>query len=106
METQKSNPQGNASLEGAEFTWNFYAGYYNKNNLPAQPTRTWVTKTIAEKDSDGAIHYITRLADKYKVSGDSFYTQDGKNVLPLGTLTVEENKKSVGLLVSGCIYAG
>ena len=101
METQKSNPQGNASLEGAEFTWNFYAGYYNKNNLPAQPTRTWVTKTIAEKDSDGAIHYITRLADKYKVSGDSFYTQDGKNVLPLGTLTVEETKSTSGYLLAG-----
>ncbi|NMS88213.1 long-chain fatty acid--CoA ligase, partial [Clostridioides difficile] len=83
---------GNASLEGAEFTWNFYAGYYNKDNLPAKATRTWITKTIAEKDRDGAIHYITRLADKYKVSGDSFYTQDGKNVLPLGTLTVEETK--------------
>ena len=101
METQKSNPQGNASLERAEFTWNFYAGYYNKNNLPAQPTRTWVTKTIAEKDSDGAIHYITRLADKYKVSGDSFYTQDGKNVLPLGTLTVEETKSPSGYLLAG-----
>ncbi|ENZ9552163.1 SrtB-anchored collagen-binding adhesin [Clostridioides difficile] len=101
METQKSNPQGNASLEGAEFTWNFYAGYYNKNNLPAQPTRTWVTKTIAEKDSDGAIHYITRLADKYKVSGDSFYTQDVKNVLPLGTLTVEETKSPSGYLLEG-----
>ena len=101
METQKSNPQGNASLEGAEFTWNFYAGYYNKNNLPAQPTRTWATKTIAEKDSDGAIHYITRLADKYKVSGDSFYTQDGKNVLPLGTLTVEETKSPSGYLLAG-----
>ena len=101
METLKSNPQGNASLEGAEFTWNFYAGYYNKNNLPAQPTRTWVTKTIAEKDSDGAIHYITRLANAYKVSGDSFYMQDGKNVLPLGTLTVEETKSPSGYLLEG-----
>ncbi|CZR83022.1 hypothetical protein CDFC105_53885 [Clostridioides difficile] len=106
METQKSNPQGNASLEGAEFTWNFYAGYYNKNNLPAQPTRTWVTKTIAEKDSDGAIHYITRLANAYKVSGDSFYMQDGKNVLPLGTLTVEETKSPSGYLLEGAYMQG
>ncbi|HBG1562844.1 TPA: SrtB-anchored collagen-binding adhesin [Clostridioides difficile] len=106
METQKSNPQGNASLEGAEFTWNFYAGYYNKNNLPAQPTRTWVTKSIAEKDSDGAIHYITRLANAYKVSGDSFYMQDGKNVLPLGTLTVEETKSPSGYLLEGAYMQG
>ncbi|MBT9763443.1 hypothetical protein GPK73_02970 [Coprococcus comes] len=88
METQKDNPQGNASLAGAEFTWKYYAGFYNKNNLPAEATRTWVTKTIAETDSDGTTHYITKLVDAYKVSGDSFYMQDGKAVLPLGTLTV------------------
>ena len=101
METQKGNPQGNASLEGAEFTWKYYDGYYNKNNLPATATRTWVTKTIAEKDSDGTIHYVTKLADAYKVSGDSFYMQDGKNVLPLGTLTVEETKSPSGYLLDG-----
>ena len=101
METQKSNPQGDTTLEGAEFTWKYYAGYYNKNNLPAEPTRTWTTKTIAEKDSDGTIHYVTRLADAYKVAGDSFYMQDGKAVLPLGTLTVEETKAPDGYLLDG-----
>ena len=45
METQKDNPQGNASLAGAEFTWKYYTGFYNKDNLPAEVTRTWVTKT-------------------------------------------------------------
>ena len=101
METQKDNPQGDASLEGAEFTWKYYDGYYNKNNLPAEATRTWVTKTIAETDSDGTIHYVTRLADAYKVSGDSFYMQDGNIVLPLGTLTVEETKSPNGYLLEG-----
>ena len=72
METQKDNPQGNASLAGAEFTWKYYAGFYNKDNLPAEATRTWVTKTIAETDSDGTTHYITKLGDAYKVSGDSY----------------------------------
>ena len=101
METQKDNPQGNASLAGAEFTWKYYAGFYNKDNLPAEATRTWVTKTIAETDSDGTTHYITKLADTYKVSGDSFYMQDGKAVLPLGTLTVEETKAPNGYLLDG-----
>ena len=101
METQKDNPQGNASLAGAEFTWKYYAGFYNKNNLPAEATRTWITKTIAETDSDGTTHYITKLADAYKVSGDSFYMQDGKAVLPLGTLTVEETKAPNGYLLDG-----
>ncbi|MDY6596832.1 SrtB-anchored collagen-binding adhesin, partial [Clostridioides difficile] len=101
METQKDNPQGNASLAGAEFTWKYYAGFYKKDNLPAEATRTWVTKTIAETDSDGTTHYITKLADAYKVSGDSFYMQDGKAVLPLGTLTVEETKAPNGYLLDG-----
>lgn len=101
METGKSTPQGNASLEGAEFTWSYYDGHYNADNLPAKATRTWTTKTVAEKDSDGTIHYVSRLADSYKVSGDSFYTQDGKNVLPLGTLTVTETKAPNGYLLEG-----
>ena len=101
METGKSTPQGTASLEGAEFTWSYYDGYYNADNLPAKATRTWTTKTIAEKDSAGTIHYVSRLADSYKVSGDSFYTQDGKNVLPLGTLTVTETKAPNGYLLDG-----
>ena len=69
METQKDNPQGNASLAGAEFEWKYYDGFYTKDNLPSEPTRTWTTKTIAEKESDGTIHYITKLSDTYKVSG-------------------------------------
>ena len=68
METGKSTAQGNASLEGAEFVWKYYDGYYTKDNLPAEATRTWTTKTIAEKDSNNEVHYITRLADAYKIS--------------------------------------
>ena len=51
METGKSTPQGNASLEGAEFTWCYYDGYYNADNLPAKATRTWTTKTATEKEA-------------------------------------------------------
>ena len=41
----------NAALAGAEFTWHYYYGLYTKDNLPEKATRTWVTKTVAEKDS-------------------------------------------------------
>ena len=101
METSKSTAQGNASLEGAEFVWKYYDGYYTKENLPSEPTRTWTTKTIAEKDSKNEVHYITRLADTYKVSGDSFYTQNGTICLPLGTITVEEKTAPKGYLLEG-----
>ena len=101
METSKADPQGNASLEGAEFVWKYYDGYYTKDNLPAEPTRIWTTKTKAEKGSDNTIHYITRLADSYKVSGDNFYTQNGTVCLPLGTITVEEKSAPNGYLLEG-----
>ena len=101
MEISKATPQGNASLEGVEFVWKYYDGYYTKDNLPSEPTRTWTTKTIAEKDSNNEVHYITRLADSYKVLGDSFYTQNGTICLPLGTITVEEKTAPNGYLLEG-----
>ena len=101
METSKATPQGNASLEGAEFVWKYYDGYYTKDNLPSEPTRTWTTKTVAEKDSNNEVHYISRLADSYKVSGDSFYTQNGTICLPLGTITMEEKAAPNGYLLEG-----
>lgn len=101
METGKAVAQGAASLEGAEFVWNYYDGYYTKENLPSEPTRTWTTKTVAETDRDGTTHYVTGLDNAYKVSGDDFYVMDGKNVLPLGTLTVQESKSPTGYLLEG-----
>ena len=98
METGKATAQGNAALAGAEFTWHYYDGLYTKDSLPEKATCTWVTKTVAEKDSDGTIHYVTKLTDAYKVSGDAFYTQNEKSVLPLGTLTVEETRAPEGYL--------
>lgn len=101
METGKAEAQGAASLEGAEFVWNYYDGYYTKETLPSEPTRTWTTKTVAETDRDGTTHYVTGLDNAYKVSGDDFYVMDGKNVLPLGTLTVQESKSPTGYLLEG-----
>ena len=101
METGKATAQGNAALSGAEFTWHYYDGFYTKDNLPEKATRTWVTKTVAEKSSDGSIHYVTKMSDAYKVSGDAFYIQNEKSVLPLGTLTVEETKAPDGYLLDG-----
>ncbi len=101
MDTSKGTPQGKAALEGAEFVWKYYDGYYTRDNLPSAPARTWATRTKAEKGSDGMTHYITRLADSYKVSSDSFYTQNGSICLPLGTITVEEKAAPKGYLLDG-----
>lgn len=101
METSKGEPQGKATLEGAEFVWKYYDGYYTRDNLPSAPTRTWTTRTKAEKGSDGITHYITQLTDSCKVSGDSFYMQNGSICLPLGTITVEEKAAPKGYLLDG-----
>ena len=43
-------------------------------------------KPLKKKDKQGNVHYITKLADTYKVSGDAFY-------IDLGTLTDEYEKE-------------
>lgn len=86
-------PQGAASLKGAEFTVAFYKGHY-QNAADAESSgkadRTWVLKT----DADGSC----RLADSYKVSGPDFYRQsDGTTpALPLGTVVIQETKSPKG----------
>ena len=90
--------QGGASLEGAEFTVKFYAGFYDAGNLPANATRTWVIKTV--KASNGK--FVAMLNKTCKVSGDDFYTNAaGTAILPLGTLSIEETKAPEGYKLDG-----
>ena len=90
--------QGGASLENAEFTVKYYAGYYNAGNLPANATRTWVIKTL--KTAGG--NYMAALNNTCKVSGDDFYTNAaGTAILPLGTISIEETKAPEGYSLEG-----
>ena len=90
--------QGGASLENAEFTVKYYAGYYNAGNLPANATRTWVIKTL--KTAGG--NYMAALNNTCKVSGDDFYkVSNGTVVLPLGTISIEETKAPEGYKLDG-----
>lgn len=90
--------QGGASLENAEFTVKYYAGYYNAGNLPTNATRTWVIKTL--KTAGG--NYMAALNNTCKVSGDDFYkVSNGTVVLPLGTISIEETKAPEGYSLEG-----
>ena len=100
----KGMPQGDATLEGAEFTVTYYADYYTKEEIaqgkPEEDKvekRTWVLQT--KKASTG--QYIASLNDYWKVSGDELYKQDGMPTLPLGTISIKETKAPKGYLLKG-----
>ena len=98
-ETAGNMPQGRASFAGAEFTVKYYAGYYEGDPAAGgvKASRTWVLKT----DAEGKI----ALADGQKVSGDAFYKNSkGENVLPLGTVTIQETKAPEGYLINDQMF--
>ena len=97
-ETSGGSPQGGASLSGAEFTVRFYGGLYSSDPAEkgAKPLRTWVMKT----DSGGNITFDAAS----RVSGDQFYLSDGKAVLPLGTVTIQETKAPEGYLPNDRVF--
>lgn len=98
----KVMPQGDATLEGAEFTIKYYDEYYTKDNLPSKATRTWVVATKEVTYSTGKKGYVARLSNSNKVSGDDFYTdENGAITLPLGTISVEETKAPKGYFLKG-----
>lgn len=89
------NVQGIATLAGAQFTVNYYAGDYTLDNLPGSPTRSWVIQT-KKKTVNGNDRYVTGLMDEYKVGGQSFYYVGNNPTIPLGTITIQETKAPAG----------
>lgn len=86
-------PQGSASLEGAEFTIEYfdtvdYDSYDALKKASVKPTRTWVVRT----DENGRAF----LDNDSLVSGDELYYQDGVPILPRGSLAVYESKAPTG----------
>ena len=79
-----------ASLEGAEFTFNYYDTL--DSIVDRNPTRTWVIKSLAEQHSDGSIWYVAQLDDAHLISGTLYRTAGGNVTIPLGTITIQETK--------------
>ena len=99
-ETGKAEPQGVASLEGAEFKVEFYAAFSGPRSAKAKAgaDRTWIFKT----DAEGKVSFTKA----YLVSGDDFYYQsDGKTIcLPLGKVVITETKAPEGYLLNGEVF--
>lgn len=86
------------SLEGAEYTFKYYDGYYKTEEELAgiEPTRTWVFAT----DENGVIDGETAKL----VRGDELYVVNGRRVFPLGTITIQETKAPEGYLIDDTLY--
>lgn len=76
-----------ASLEGAEFTINYYDTLDSIDGR--NPTRTWIIKTLYDTTSNA---YVAYLDDAHLVSGTPYRNSLGDIVLPLGTITIQETK--------------
>ncbi len=94
------DPQGDANLAGAEFTVKYYDGFYTKDNLPSNATRTWVVKTINRKNKYVAGITYSNSFIKEK-SDELFYDEARAPVLPLGTISIEETKAPEGYFLKG-----
>jgi len=100
LETGNPLPQGSAELAGAEFRVEFYGGFRDTTDTSwiadTTPIRSWVLTT----DEQG----IARLGADWLVSGDPLFMMNGNPVLPLGTITIQENAAGDGYHVNPQIF--
>lgn len=90
IELSKVDSEGKenaASLEGAEFTINYYDTLGSVDGRNAY--RTWVIKTVWDASYNA---YVAKLDDAHLVSGTLFKTPYGSTYIPLGTITIQETK--------------
>ncbi|MCL1891049.1 MAG: SpaA isopeptide-forming pilin-related protein [Coriobacteriia bacterium] len=89
------DPTG-ASLAGAQFTWEYYAGYYDTPEAArasGAPTRTWVLET-----KDNGIAWLSN--DYLLASSDPLYLiSAGYPIIPLGTVIIQETKAPAAYLL-------
>lgn len=95
-ETDGPTSPGAATLAGAEYTVRFFAGRFDDVTAAEGSDalrRTWRMRT----DDRGELH----LSDAAKVAGDELYRdEEGRPVLPLGTLVIQEATPPKGYLLS------
>lgn len=98
-ETGEGSPQAGAALEGAEYTVNYYDGYYDTSEELADlaPFKSWVFRT----DADGWI----KLNDNSPISGGELYRDEfGRPTFPLGTISIQETHEPDGYKIDPTIY--
>lgn len=100
LRIQKKSADGSAvtgTLAGTQFTVRLYAGYYDSvEEIPEDtPHRTWILETREEAGDENSAAALLDETHLQKGS-DALYKIDGKVVLPLGTLLIEETRAPAG----------
>lgn len=106
-ETGEKVAQGEASLALAEYTFEYYPGYYQtaeEAKASGEPERTWVMRTDSNGfiwllDADSSFEFEGKTYP-YKVSGDDFYREGSLITIPLGTVVAYETKAPEGYNLS------
>lgn len=100
VESKGTIPLGSATLEGAQFSVQYYDGYYEKESdlEGKKPKKEWIFETQYDEKME-----VSRLIydDAHKVSGAELYKNtSGSPVLPLGTYVIWESKAPEGYLLN------
>lgn len=106
-------------LINAEYRISYYAmkvPYGDENGdqdpatvkYPAEPTRSWTFRThkIEMQNDPSDVFAGIDWQNDQPVSGDEFYIENGKRILPLGYYTIRETKAPVGLALNETVHYG
>ena len=111
-ETGEKVAQGSASLALAEYTFEYYEGYYQtaeEAKASGEPARTWVMRTDTDGFTDLQVSdYAFEFNGKsypYFVGGDALFRNNtNKPTVPLGTVVTYESKAPEGYNLSDKVF--
>ncbi len=86
-------------LEGAEFVVKYFDN--PDGDVSGSPKRTWKMRTVKDEASGRCIAALDDPASFVADESDELYQVDGKVILPIGTISVEEVKPAPGYTVTG-----
>lgn len=101
---KKTNGNGKA-IAGAEFTVNFYKGYFTKAEIGSDKAKSAFKRSWTFKSDDKGRVKFTK--DYLVASNNDFYYSSDENpnpVLPLGTVTIQETKAPAGYVKDNTLY--